>query len=450
MLATIKSKLSQLFQSPTFQKYAQNAGWLMSERMITMAVAFVISALVARYLGAEGMGILGYALSLTSFLDIFIKLGMVATLTRNLVREPEKTETILGSAIGLRAIGTFLGVCVMIIGILIVPQEKVTVHVLLILSLSTILNGGQVLYNYFESRVITKYDARMKIITLVIVSIFKLSLVYIFQADVVWFAVSFVLTEAINFAGQIWIYHRRGYGHVRNWKVEKATMLQLFKESWPLIFSSALQIIYTKTDQIMIKHFLNDEQVGIFYVSDKFSFMFFFIPSIIVSTLAPRIYEAREQNKELFEKRVQELMNIQVVVMLTIIFGVSLLGPTVVELVYGPEFIDSGKILPFHVWGGLFMAIGGAASTFLLAINMERIVFMKTLFGAVANIALNIILIPKYGVMGAAIATLITQAIASYFTYLFFPRTRDLFWMQTKALLLIGPTQQLFKLINNR
>ena len=406
-----------------------------------MGVAFVVGALVARYLGAEKMGILAYAMSIAGFLDVFIQMGTKSILTRNLVAEPDNKNIILGSGLALRGLGAIFSLIGLLLLLVLVPEDGLTLYIILIMSIPPLLVGAQILFSYFDSKVITKYDARVKLVSLVIISCFRLSLIFLFQAGLVWFAFGYVIVEFINLVGQVWIY-QRGHGNVLELRVSKAYMKRLFNESWPLIFTALLTVIYMRTDQIMIKHLLNDAQTGVYFVSVRFSMIFVFIPTVIGSSLATAVYRAKKHSYEKFLQRTQELLNFLVFASFGVILVVSIAGPMLIDFIYGSDYSAAGPVLIVHVWSLLFIALGTGSSTYLMAIDLQKISLIRTIIGAIVNVLLNFLFIPKYGIIGAAYATLITQVVASYLAYLTSKRTREIFLMQTRALFLIGFVQQ--------
>jgi PST family polysaccharide transporter len=88
-----------------------------------------------------------------------------------------------------------------------------------------------------------------------------------------------------------------------------------------------------------------------------------------------------------------------------------------------------------NIWAGIFVFLGVASSNYTVIEGLNKISFYKTFLGAICNVALNFILIPKYNGLGAAIATLVSYGVAAYLSNLFFPETRALFWSMNKAII---------------
>ena len=111
-------------------------------------------------------------------------------------------------------------------------------------------------------------------------------------------------------------------------------------------------------------------------------------------------------------------------------------GPWLIALAYGPEFAAAGPVLALHVWSGVFVFLGVARGQFLVNERLTRFYLGATLAGAALNIALNLWLIPVHGAWGAALATVVSQAVAAWASSFCSPAVRANGVMQTRALLL--------------
>ena len=118
------------------------------------------------------------------------------------------------------------------------------------------------------------------------------------------------------------------------------------------------------------------------------------------------------------------------------IFG-TFFSKSIISFVFGSQYLQAANILIIHIWTGAFVGLAVASEQFLLVENFTKILCYRTVLGAGFNIILNLTLIPKYGGIGAAIATLISQFIAGYFFDIFNINTRKLFFMKTRSLFLL-------------
>jgi O-antigen/teichoic acid export membrane protein len=122
---------------------------------------------------------------------------------------------------------------------------------------------------------------------------------------------------------------------------------------------------------------------------------------------------------------------------------ITFAAPLIYKL-YKPEYAYAAPVLSVHIWSGVFVFLGAASSQYLIAENFNKLTFIRTGFGAIVNIVLNLILIPKMGMMGAAIATLAAYASATFFV-IFIPKVNDQGIMMFKSLFLISLAQKIIK-----
>jgi O-antigen/teichoic acid export membrane protein len=210
----------------------------------------------------------------------------------------------------------------------------------------------------------------------------------------------------------------------------------MLKNSWPLILSGIAVSLYMRIDQIMIKEILGEREVGLYSAAVRLSEAWYFVPVIIASSLFPAILNARKADREIFNKRLQRLYSTMVYLAIGVALPVTLVSESVVTTLYGVHYQDAGIILSIHIWAGLFVGLGVVNGQWFLAENLQSLATRNTLIGAAANVALNYIFIPIYGVMGAASATFISYGISAYFSLLFNVKTRDRFFAISRSFIL--------------
>ena len=126
-------------------------------------------------------------------------------------------------------------------------------------------------------------------------------------------------------------------------------------------------------------------------------------------------------------------------------FGIALattiLAYPIVNILFGPAYLGAVTTLQIYTWAGLSVSLGVAVSQYLTASNFTKISFYTTLVGAVINIILNIILLPKIGIVGGAISTLISYTVA-VFSIIFFRETRGQTLLIFKSILIFKKNEK--------
>lgn len=398
------------FTSGAFKKYLKNTSWLLSERITRIAINFFITIYIIRFLGPGDFGLLSYAISFAALFAAISTLGMDNIIVRELVKEPEKRDTYLGSVFLMKIAGAVISFIMILFAVLLTGDNLPTIILILLVASSTLFQSFNVIDFYFQSRVLSKYPVIVQFVTAILVASIKFLLIKL-NADL-WLFAAAVTVESLFWAiGFIWVYKFKGF-KISDWKFSKDISLQLIRDSWPLILSGLTVAVYAKIDQVMIKNMLNNEQLGYYAAAVRLSEAWYFIPMALTASLFPAIINAKKASETLYNNRMQKLYDILAWMAIGIAVPVTVFSEDLVRILLGQEYIASASILTIHIWAGIAVFLGVASSQFLVAENLTKLSFYRTLIGMIMNVILNIILIPKYGIIGAAVATLISYTVA--------------------------------------
>jgi len=425
------NKLKYIKNHKGFTKYLKNTSWLFVGSISRMVAALFVGLWVARYLGPSNFGLLNYATSFVALFAGIATLGIDSIVVRNLVRDSKLKYRILGTAFTLKLVGSLIMVLVLLTVLFAMDSDFQTKSMIFIVALATIMQSFNVLDFYFQSQVKSKYVAYANLVALTVSSISKILLIC-FDAPLIYFAYMIVLDSFTLSLGFIYFYfHQKQF--IRLWKFDKKIALSLLKDSWPLLLSGLAISIYMNIDQVMIKSMLGDSEVGQYAAATRLSTIWYFIPVIITSSIFPAIINAKKISEELYYSRLQKLYDLMVWMAIAIALPMTFLSGWIVTLLYGSEYDQAGGVLMIHVWASVFVFLGVASGKWFISENLQVLAFWRTCCGLLVNIAFNFILIPEYGIQGAATATLIGQSVAAYFYDYFGIKTRNTFWMKTKT-----------------
>ncbi|WP_375334518.1 flippase [Flagellimonas sp. C4] len=428
-----------LSKNSGFARYLKNTSWLMGEKVLRLLIALSVGVWVTRYLGPEQFGILSYAQSFVGIFAALSSLGLNDIIIRELVKNQDNRNLILGSSFGLQTLGSTIIMLILIISIYYNDNEPLTNKIIIILGLLTFINSFNVIASYFHSQVKSKFYAIAGLVGVIISALLKVYLILgnyslIYFVYVLAFDVIFLVT------GLIWFYKKSGESLLK-WKFSWKMAKELLKDAWPLILSGIIVSIYMKIDQVMIQEYLGNSEVGQYSAAVRLSEAWYFIPTIICSSLFPAIINAKLKDDTLYKDRLQRLYNLMVVLGVVIILPVLTLSDWMINLLYGEAFQRSAGVLNIHILGSVFVFLGVANQKWFISENYQAYNIICLGMGMVANIALNVIMIPRMGIMGAAYATLISQFVASVLAPVFFNKTRNSFYMMLRALFFV----QVFK-----
>jgi O-antigen/teichoic acid export membrane protein len=164
----------------------------------------------------------------------------------------------------------------------------------------------------------------------------------------------------------------------------------------------------------MINEMLGKYEVGIYAVAVRLSEAFHFLPILLTTSFFPAILNARKINKALYILRLQRLYTFLLWMALSAALTMTFVGESLVIALFGQAYKEAGSILIVHAWTNIFIFISAGFGRYLLAENLTLINMYRVILGAIVNILLNLLLIPYYGIIGSAYATLLSLALVNY------------------------------------
>ncbi|MGB5896283.1 MAG: flippase [Ignavibacteriaceae bacterium] len=434
-------------KSESFKKYFKNTSWLFTEKILRILIAFVVTVLVIRYLGPEQFGLLSYAISFYGLFSAISILGLESISIRELVKYPERRDNILGSVFLLRLVGGIVTI-ILIALILFISGEPTDISILiLIISTSAIFQSFSVIDYYFRAEVKAKYSVYVMTASVLLTSALKIFLIIV-EAPLIYFAIVFSVEFFAAAAGFLLVYKHNKL-KIINWNFRKETAVNLLKDSWPLILSGLAIAIYTKIDQVMIKNMLDSKELGYYAVAVRLSEAWYFIPIALTNSIYPAIVKAKNVSNKFYFNRMQKLYDILAWLAISIAVPVSIFSRDIINIIFGNEFQSAAPVLTIYIWAGVAVFLGVASSQYLITENFTKLSFFRTLIGMVFNVILNLILIPKYGIIGAAYATLVSYSVV-VFSIILFPKARKQFFMMLKSILFVNLINQVLKIRSKR
>lgn len=414
------------------KKLFKNISWLFFDKIIRIIGGLFIGIWVARYLGPKDFGLLNYALAYTAFFTIFVKLGLDQILIREVVKKPKLTNYIMGTAFGLKFLGSIIAVILLSLSLYYLETDSLTKIIIFIISVGFIFNSVDVIDFFYQSKILSRYVVIVRNSAFLISAFFKVYLI-IYEYNVIYFAVINTLEFFLAGLFLIIIYKKTGY-KISKWRYSNRLAKKLLLFSWPLALSTFLIIIYTKVDQVMIGNMLNNEQVGIYSIAVRLSEAWLFVPAIIISTLMPYFIKLRESNNNLYHIRLTQLYSLMFWMGVFISLLIYLFGQELILLLYGNEYKNAYLALVFNIWSSIAISQGLARGIWLIGENLQKYRLYNNIIGVILNIILNMILIPKYGIIGAAIATLATQSLGPWFFSFLWKPLRASTWAMIKSI----------------
>lgn len=422
----------------------------MLARVGSLMIRMVVNTIILpNYLGGMLFGTYSYPLTILSFFTGICTLGTDGLVTRQLLRSPKLKNELLGSAFRIRLIGSICALPLIYITYFLIADHAPNAPAasfaqVAFVSIICILQATQIIDSYFQATVQGKKIMYIQVGGNIVSAILKIAGVY-FGAPINYFIAMLVADVLWLQVGYLYLYKKDG-AKVSEWKYNPKIAKHLLRSGWPLAISAIFVSLYMKIDQMMIDALLGSEQLGVYSTVVNFSESWYFIPVVLSTALFPAIMNFKKNDPKLYRKRMGNLYELMVVLSVSIALVITVIAPYLYQFLYSsrPEFLPGSTVLQIHIWSGVFVFLATASSQYLIAENLTLLTLSRTMLGAIANILLNLFLIPRFGITGAAFSTLLAYMIAAL-SILIFPKTREQGFLMIKSLFLPNIVKSVFR-----
>lgn len=429
-------------KNPRLKSFVTNSGWLIADKSLRLALGLLVGAWAARYLGPEKYGFLAYAIAFISFFQAVAAFGLNTVVVRDLAIT-KNPGVIVGSTIAIRL---FLGILCWIAAAISItflnPGYNDVFLLVVIVGSSLAFQPLDTIDLWYQSQEKNRSSVIAKIVAYVIVNVGRGVLVYL-KAPLIYFAFAVASEFFLTALALMLVY---GVRKARNeWKTSLNTVQQLASESWHYMIAAVSVIVYMRIDQIMIAEYLGSHALGVYSAAIPISQAFNFVPIILTAAIAPHLAKKKVLSYESYNMLLSATFYALGFIGLTVSVMTSLLSTFIVKTLYGPSFEEASSVLAIHCFTNLFIYLGMAQSLWIVNEKKGKLALYKTFAGAVAAILGNFILIPRYGIIGAAVSAVFAQAFSAIIVNII--AAPSIFFIQIKSILLIPA---LSMLINSR
>lgn len=387
-------------------KVVRNASWIVGCRIIQSFLNLIVGMLSARYLGPANYGLINYAASIVAFVVPLAGLGITNILVQELVNKPEKEGEILGTSITLSLISSFLcSILVVAFVFFANAGDTKTMVVCIIYNIGLIFQTLELMKYWYQSKLLSKYTAIVSLVAYITVALYKIILL-IKNASVYYFAFANSVDYIVIVILLFFIYKKLGGN---KFCFSKSLAKQMLNKGKYYIVSSMMVTIYAQTDKIMIKHMMGDTANGYYSAGITITTVTAFVFTAIIDSMRPVIFEAYKSSKSKFEQNLSYLYCIIIYMSLVQSLCMTIFSELIVSIMYGNSYLSASSVLQVAVWYCTFSYIGSVRNIWMLANNKQKYLWIINLSGALLNVVLNLIMIRLYGIIGAAIASFISQ-----------------------------------------
>jgi len=387
----------------TVQRIAKNSLVLLASNIISKILGFFYVMYIARYLGAEGFGILSFALAFTGIFGVFTDLGLTTLTVREVARNKSLAGKYLGNITVIKIILVIITFGLIAITINLLGYPKQTIKVVYFLALSVILSSFSNIFNsIFQAYEKMEYQSLGQILSSALMlsgALFAIS----HGLNVIGFASIYFLVSAVilvySFAVCVWKFAKPKI------EVDLGFWKHTINVAWVFAAGSFFASIYSMIDRVMLSLMKGDIVVGYYSAAYNLVNVLSFIPSAFAISIFPVMSNYFKTSGSSLNKIYNYGVKYMFMLTLPITVGAILLSKIIICIIYGTEFLTSTRVLNVLIWAEMLIFVEIIMSYMLVSINKQKIILFNAVVGATLNVALNLLLIPKMSLIGAAIAT---------------------------------------------
>lgn len=406
------------------QGMISNSAWLFADRLFRMAGGLTLGVLIARQLGPESFGLLSYAMAFVALFGMIATLGLDGVVVRELTAHPEQKQVILGSTLALKFVGGLFAYAIVMVSVaLMEPANPETELLVAIIAAGLVFQAFDTADLWFQSQVAAKYVVFARssaFLTLCVVKVWFL----LHHASVQAFAWAAMLEVALAGAALAIAFKAAGSSPAAL-RFEWPMARRLLAESWPLAISGMFVLLTMQLDKVLIGEIAGNAQVGIYSVASQISSVWYMVPVIVGTSIAPALVKSHAMNNQSYAENLQKVYTTLTWISLATAIAVFFLSGPLVGFLFGPNYHEAADVLAVHVWGGVFVFHVSIRTRALIVEGKQCFVTAIAALTLLSSIFLNIMLIASHGALGAAYASMFSWALCALVFPTLWPETRQ-------------------------
>lgn len=408
MISKLKNLLFE--NHDTKQTIVKNIFWLSFGQLASRFIRAFIIIYAARLLGPSEYGVFSYALGLAGFFTIFADVGINPTLTREIAKKPEETNQYFATSFWIKTF--LLGITTFLIVFVAPYFSKIEAAKVLLPLVAVIVifdNMREFVNAFFRAKEKMEIEALLTVITNVSITLFGFIILFSIQTSKA-LTITYALSTSTGALVGIYLLRKEFAGIIRNFHMYLVKYIS--KIMLPIGLISLVSAFMINIDVIMLGWWRTSADVGYYSAGQKIIQVLYTIAAIIASATFPTLSKFVGAGNQTSARALLERgITISLLFAIPIVVGGIVLGQSIITLLYSEAYLPSILSFQILIISVIFNFILYYLGNTIFAYNKQNLVVPYAFFVTITNIVLNILLIPTYGITGAAIGTLFTHII---------------------------------------
>lgn len=400
-----------------------------------MGTSFLLGIMLARIGGKEVFGQYAYIVSFVSLFSPLCIMGLNNITTKYVVKRPDNSHFYVKSILMIRGLGASAS---LVLGGIFIYLSSETINLSQEMICLLLFQFFQLFYAieyFYLAKNQVHQTLSVRLLAFIISTLLKFLVIW-YQLGIYLLIMAHGVSYLITAIGYLYLYYNKGNQKMEKKPANLHSSLAMFHQGKWLLFAGVAALIYLKIDQIMLAHLHSIDSVATYAAAVRLSEVWYIFPVLIANAFYPKLLNKFQKSPQEFEQFLIRFLSYLFIIALFMSCLVWFIAPGLIQFIYGAEYLESATILSIHIFATCFIFQRALYSKWLITKKLYKYSLYSQGFGALFNVLLNLWLIPLYGGIGAAWATLISYSVASYFSLFISNNTRPFAFMMSKAMVI--------------
>ena len=416
---------------------ASNGAWSLINQIVRVGTLAIVMIALSRHLGPARFGALVFGLALVRIFAVVATCGLDRILVRQFVEQAQHSRTILFGSLRLKlGLGILSYAGAIITTLAIDPHDGLTIAIVA-------MAGGTLLFQCFDVfdyffQATNRFGLTFVGRTLPVLLCTGLKFAAIVAGAPLLLFAGLETLEAACIGFALVLVYRATRSNAPSISLSsRFDGRRLLRLGFPLLLASATMMIYMRSDILILGKLAGLQTAGLYSAASQITEACAIFPMAFLPALFPTVVRWRKCGPAFYRQRFERIFSFAFLAGLITAICLTSMAPFLIQLLYGAAYASAANILIIHSWSAIFIYLSITQSGYDITEGLTWIAAWRITAGAALNIILNFALIPYYGAVGSAFATLIAQAGSGFLFNLAHARTRPIFQMQLRAFLLL-------------
>jgi O-antigen/teichoic acid export membrane protein len=399
------------------QTIIKNIFWNTVGNLYRSGIMFLMTIALARLLGTVQYGVYTFALSLVSLFTMILDFGFSTVALRDISDGEANAQKMISNLVSLRVISGFLMLLVLFIVSLFLGKPSQTNYIIYLLAVYIIADSFSSIFStLFLAKEKMEYDALAKIITSTILFVSTFIILYVTHS-IILASISMAICALISVA-IFWIIGNKHFDKI-TFLFDKKTLIYFLKKGYFFGLSGFLGLVNLNFVSVVLGFYVSDSSLGGFGATYKVLLLIVFMSTVVFYPIFP-VLSRNKDNKSMLVDINKKIILILVPICIFVIIIFLIFKQQLVQLILGKQYVEYAYLLNYLLFISLFFTLREPAGYTLNAVGLEKKYFIALLYSAIVNVVLCLVLIPKFGLTGAAIACLASEFVTFVLLIYFF------------------------------